>query len=337
MIGAAGLVEPKHDALALFGRLHRLELHDAACDVELAHRCAGARGRTHEHRRVQLVGAFEQVAPLPRAGVRVVAERELVLAEIGLGVGVLGAAQQRELHDPVADVVAVLRVVHEAQPVVRLREVGESLPGNLELRGVGECVRVRGPAHRAVLDLVGRLRGEHRRNRLYAQLHARFSPVHVVLDADEPGLRLEDDPLAHRRASHGQHLLDDGPQRSALQQTAVGESRLLRFGLAVVVADVPRVPAVGQVLPEEQPVRTVGERLASVLLVVDRADRPVTGEIDAHQRVLEPRLRAGDRSEPRARPSACFRRRVLPPQIRHLLRGRVHVRHHRAPRRARPC
>ena len=70
----------------------------------------------------------------PRARVRIERVGEFVMSLVGVGIGPLGPAQQREAQDVVLGVVAVLGVVEQAEAVGCVREVGPAQRRNFELR-----------------------------------------------------------------------------------------------------------------------------------------------------------------------------------------------------------
>ncbi len=208
---------------------------------------------------------------------------------IRVRVGVLRAAQQRQPQHMAQRVVAVLAVVEQADAIARLRQVGPAVAADLELLLVPRCVAVRGPLHRAELDLIGRAGRAHVDRERGLEHDLALLPVGLGDEVDARHAVVDDDVLddaagavgagdAHRPA-HRPGLDDLDPH--------VGIPRILAARIGQV--NVPRGLALRPVLEQLQPVGGLarGDDLALRGLVQQPDDGPVRGQLDDEEGVLQ--------------------------------------------------
>ena len=116
---------------------------------------------------------------------------------------------------------------------------------------------------------------------------AAFVPVDRILDGYQPGVLLQRNPLPDDRGSHLQHLFDHAQERRLYRDVPRFKRRRHGFCFPVVLAYVPRVIGIGQVLPQEHFVCCPGKGFPSGFLVKDRRDCTVRGKADPQVPILE--------------------------------------------------
>ena len=109
---------------------------------------------------------------------------EAVRAHICLGVGILCRAQQRDLHNAVVDIVAILAVVHKSNAVAAVRKVSVLMRAYLEPCLIPVRVLVRGTFEAAKLDIVGRLVGKNVHRKYCLEHLVAFVPIDLSFKID---------------------------------------------------------------------------------------------------------------------------------------------------------
>ena len=239
-----------------------------------------------------------------------VAER--VASLIGLRVGPARAAQQRQPHDVAPDVVAVLAVVEEGDPVAGLAQVRPAVGAHLEAGHVPAGVGVGGPLEVAELDLVGGPVGVDGEREGHLEEAVALVPVHLGAELQAPGAGGQAHDLGDGGIPEAPHEAHARPQRSPLDHLDRVDLHQVCDLVEVVQVDVPGVGVVGKVGVELEHVAAAagGQDLPARLLVPHRGEQTVVVPADAQELVLDLPLANRDGSH-----------HGVPPHRGHVQRG----------------
>ena len=159
-------VEPHNQPISILGRFHRLDddvraiylEKGEACSVRCGYARSGCRLFLASHAHdwdIELVGTPHTVRLPPIACMWQEAIGEAMHAFIGMSIRRDAGFEERQTHDVIVDVMAVLAIIEQADPISPFTYIHPAMSTDLKTGQVPGGVAVGGTLHRAKLDFIG--------------------------------------------------------------------------------------------------------------------------------------------------------------------------------------
>jgi len=213
LVCSVGFVEPKNEVVGILGFFDRINHHSGIVDAEEAFQPGFGRSGKDLERVVEGRGFRNDSAQLRSVRVGKKGVAETMPAHVGGGVGRLGRAQEREREDVAQTGVAVFRIVQQGDAVAGLGEIGPAVRADLKPGEVPGGVEMRGPAHMAELNFVGRIIAAQCERKFDFEELIFFAPIDLALEIETRRFGIEGDAL-RQGALRADFIveLDDGAQ-----------------------------------------------------------------------------------------------------------------------------